>query len=503
MEASPETDPTGTGTDPTNTAKLIALTGIEQAEAAFASALDGIDFGLLTDTDSVAVMAAVEGIGRHVDAARVRSAATIGDRSRSGLGHESLAWRLGCRNSHDLICRLTRISGAEVSRRMRLGGFISERVVGATALPPLYPAVAAGLESGELGVDAAEAIVTALAQIAERCAPDDLLTAERALVASATGAITQETEGLPGAGLAFPADIVRGQAQEWKARLDPDGVAPCEPVLEPKSNIGFGLLRQGVYPLRGAVTPELRGIINVIFDAHISARATPAFPTAAEQAAIDAGELVPGAEVATDDRSGGEKRADILRAVFESASRDPGTPRMGGAAPTVMVHVNAVDLLDGRGVGWADGVEAPLSLKTVQQMICSGGYRKVVFGQSGEILHLGAKQRFFSAGQRAAIAARDGGCVIPGCTVTAHLSEVHHVVNWQHGGRTDIENGVLLCWYHHHSIDTSGWQIRMIRGKPEIKAPVWIDATRSWRPAAKHRATRCGPPVRKAAPVAC
>lgn len=203
--------------------------GIEQAQAAFASALKGIDFGLLTDTDAVAIMAAVEDIGRHVDAARVQSAANIGDRSRSGLGHDSLAWRLGCRNSHDLISRLTRISGAEVRRRMRLGGFVSDRVAGATPLPPLYPAVAAGLAAGQLGVDAAEVIVTALSQIAGRCAPDDLHTAERALVASAAGAVTEETEGLPGAGFAFPADFVRGQAQEWKARLDPDGVAQTNP----------------------------------------------------------------------------------------------------------------------------------------------------------------------------------------------------------------------------------------------------------------------------------
>lgn len=238
--------------------------------------------------------------------------------------------------------------------------------------------------------------------------------------------------------------------------------------------------------------------MNVIFDTHLSARATPAFPTAEEQARIDAGELVPGADVAPDDRNGGEKRADILRGVFESASRNPNTPRMGGAAPTVMVHVNAVDLLDGKGVGWTEGVEAPVSLKTVEQMICSGGYRKVVFGESGEILHLGKKIRCFTAAQRAAIAARDGGCVIPGCTVTAHWSEVHHVIPWQFGGETEVENGVLLCWYHHHSIETSGWEIRMIRGRPEVKAPVWLDATGTWRPASTHRATQSRPAAGKA-----
>ena len=425
---------------------------IEQAEELFASALDGVSFGLLGDTEAVAVMGALERVGRRVDAARVGSATDVGERSRPGLGHDSLAWRLGCRNPLDLITRVTLVSGREASRRIRLGGFVNNRVMGTSYLPPLYPAVAAGLTSGVLGVDAAEVIVTALAQIGHRCAPDDLLTAERALVASATGAITEETVGLPGEGFAFSADLMRGQVQEWQARLDPDGTAPNESVMEPRSNIGFGLLREGLYPLRGGVTPELRGVMNVIFDTHLSASA-PAFPSAEEQARIDAGEVIPGADRVFDDRKGGEKRADILRGVFESAGRDPKTPRMGGAAPTVMVHVNAADLQGDTGVGWIDGVEAPVSLRTVKQAICSGGFQKIIFGENGEILHLGTKERFFTSGQRRALAARDGGCVIPGCPVAANWSEAHHVIAWQHGGKTDIENGVLLCWlcrYRHN-----------------------------------------------------
>ena len=470
---------------------------VGRAEALFASALDGVRFGLLDDAGAVAVMAALERHGRRVDAARVGSAADVGERSRPGLGHDSLAWRLGCGNPLELITRITLVSGRETGRRMRLGGFVGNRMAGASFLPPLYPAVAAGLSSGALGVDAAEVIVTALAQMAHRCAPDDLLTAERALVATATGTITEETEGLPGAGIAFAADLMRGQAQQWQARIDPDGAAPNDPIAEPRSNIGFGLPRQGLYPLRGGVTPELRGVMNVIFDTYLSAHAAPAFPTAQEQARIDAGEVIPGAECASDDRTGGQKRADILRAVFAAASSDSKTPRMGGAAPVVSLHVNAVDLADDSGVGWVDGVDAPVSLRTVKQMICAGGYQKIVLGPDGELLHLGGKERFFTPGQRRALAARDGGCVIPGCAIPAHWCEVHHVVPWQHGGRTDTDNGVLVCWYHHHSIDTSGWEIRMIRGKPQTKAPPWLDHSRAWRPAAAHRATRARPATPK------
>ncbi|TFC33972.1 HNH endonuclease signature motif containing protein [Cryobacterium sp. TMT2-42-4] len=463
---------------------------LQQVRDLAAAVLDSVAFSLLGEADAMAVLGTVEDLGRRVDAARVAAAADMSVRSRRILGHESLAYKNGATNGIDLITRLTRVSSREANRRVRLGENVTARLAGTSMLPPYYPAVAVALTAGDLGVDAAENIVTALDRVAARVAPDDLGTAERALVAGATGAITDETRGLPGEGFAFPADLVRGMAGQWQARLDPDGTAPTEPVAEARSTVGFGLFRDGLYPLRGGVTPELRGIMNAIFDTYLSAHAAPAFPTAEEQALMDSGQLIPGAEAAAlgDDRTSGEKRADILRGVFEAATRDTGTPSMGGAAPTVMIHVNQADLTAGRGVGWIDGVEAPVSLTTVKQALCTGGFQEIRFGQNNKVLSLSTENRFFNRAQRRAIAARDGGCTIPGCTVPPAWCEVHHVTPWHRGGKTDIDNGVLLCWYHHHSIDTSGWEIRMIRGKPQVRAPYCYDPTRTWRAAGENRA---------------
>ncbi|WP_370455339.1 HNH endonuclease signature motif containing protein [Diaminobutyricimonas sp. LJ205] len=82
---------------------------------------------------------------------------------------------------------------------------------------------------------------------------------------------------------------------------------------------------------------------------------------------------------------------------------------------------------------------------------------------------------------------RDGGCLIPDCPIPAAWSEIHHVLEWANGGKTHTDNGVLLCWFHHRTIDSSGWQIRMVRGSPQIKAPPWIDPNADWRPATKSR----------------
>ncbi|MBG6057208.1 hypothetical protein IWX89_000626, partial [Cryobacterium sp. MP_M3] len=379
------------GADAAEVSPVQRLAGLQ---AMVAGALAAVPLAGLSDLDTVVVLTVVEGLGRSIDAARVAAAAEVGSRAvriAPGRSQPALPAALGCRDGLEVVVRATRISVREAKRRSRLGRLVTARTGVGGVLPPFYPAVAAALTQGELGLEAAEVIVTGLEQISARVAPDDLHTAERALVACATGAVTNETRGLPGEGLAFSPDILRGIVLQWQARLDPDGTAPTEPVLESRSTLGFGLLKDGLYPLRGGVTPELRGIMNVLFDSYLSARAAPAFPTQEEQARIDAGALIPGADTADtaapfggaagagagDDRTGGEKRADILRAVLDRAARDPGTPTLGGAAPTVLVHVNAADLQTGTGVGWVDGVPAPINLTTVKQRLCAGGSQTV------------------------------------------------------------------------------------------------------------------------------
>ncbi|WP_420898132.1 HNH endonuclease signature motif containing protein [Cryobacterium suzukii] len=101
--------------------------------------------------------------------------------------------------------------------------------------------------------------------------------------------------------------------------------------------------------------------------------------------------------------------------------------------------------------------------------------------------------RCFTPKQRAAISARDEGCIIPGCTIPARWCEVHHIQPHHQGGPTTITNGTLLCWFHHHTIDTSGWNIRVINGRPQIRGPVLWDPTQTWRPAHTHRANTPSP----------
>ncbi len=548
--------------NPSESSSNPVVAAVEQAREILLAALGGVSFGLLGDEESLTMLLALESVGRVVDGARVLSTSDVLRRSEyfdadaakaaaqaaidqsaaapsvagaaAALAAPTLARRLGCRSGVELVCALARLSRSEVRQRSALGEKAGQRMLLGRPLAPTYPVLGGALQSGELGLEQARVIVQVLDGLRSSVLVEDLDRVERSLVASGSGAITPETEGLPGAGIAFAPEWLRQQGIQWKARLAPDGTAPGETAPERRSWLTFGTLNNGGYSLNGWFTTLDRAIIGNVFDAYLSAAAANPVPGNDTPTATPATDVIPrttvefrgtkpsdastngtsneaetqaetGVEVEVeanpppgphgpcpqqpdDTRSRGEKQAGILRAVFEAAARQPGTPTMGGAAPTVLVHININDLLDGRGAGWIDGIDGPLTPSQVDELICAGGYQPVLFGHTGTILHLGTSNRFFSAQQRRVLAARDGGCVIPGCTVPPHLTQVHHVVPWRQGGPTDIDNAVLLCNAGHASIDTSGWDIDMRDGRPWIRGPLVFDPTQTWRPAGQNRA---------------
>jgi hypothetical protein len=40
----------------------------------------------------------------------------------------------------------------------------------------------------------------------------------------------------------------------------------------------------------------------------------------------------------------------------------------------------------------------------------------------------------------------------------------------------------VLCWFHHRTLDTSGWAFCMVGGLPQVKYPPWLDDTATWYP---------------------
>jgi hypothetical protein len=110
--------------------------------------------------------------------------------------------------------------------------------------------------------------------------------------------------------------------------------------------------------------------------------------------------------------------------------------------------------------GLTDG--RPLPPEAVRRFGCASWVATVLFSAEHEVLALGRRRRLFSAAQRRAIVARDGGCVFPGCDRPASWCQTHHLDPWgpPSTGTTDVGNGCLLCGHHHALVHEGGWSLR-------------------------------------------
>jgi len=86
--------------------------------------------------------------------------------------------------------------------------------------------------------------------------------------------------------------------------------------------------------------------------------------------------------------------------------------------------------------------------------------------------------RLATPAQRKALAARDGGCVIPGCGVPPAGCEAHHLRAWADGGPTDLDNQALVCACHHDAVHAGVWRLVMTGGVPRVIPPAWVDPAR-------------------------
>jgi hypothetical protein len=145
-----------------------------------------------------------------------------------------------------------------------------------------------------------------------------------------------------------------------------------------------------------------------------------------------------------------------------TAREEPNLPesRAGGMRrnrPTVVVHADMALLAGGEGSAELD-VLGPVSREVARRLACDAKVLVSADGPNGQSLSLGRTRRDPSDVQRIEIRRRDKGCRFPGCSHT-EFTDVHHVVHWVDGGRTDLDNLVELCDQHHRSVHEMQWKI--------------------------------------------
>src|SRR4051794_16429450 len=132
-------------------------------------------------------------------------------------------------------------------------------------------------------------------------------------------------------------------------------------------------------------------------------------------------------------------------------------------------------------VGGTDGTRpgGTLDPSVLARLGCDSPLYRVLLDPSGTVLDVGHAKRLATPAQRKALAVRDGGCVVPGCGKPAEWCEAHHVIGWAAGGRTDLDNLVLLCGRHHTAVHAGVWRVRMRDGIPWLVPPRWRDPDRA------------------------
>ncbi|WP_146115451.1 HNH endonuclease signature motif containing protein, partial [Microbacterium sp. MYb62] len=412
-------------------------------------------------------------------------------------------------------------------------------------LPARWPALRGALVEGTVGVVGVLAAIGPVEQAGARVGTGDRLLADAELAAYARGipvadlnADSPGSAGVEGdvAPSATPEDL-RILAQVIVQYLDPDGAEPADDIAMRARGIVLGRVKDGVIPIRGGLLPEVAGQLQRIFDAYLNPKvdgpplpgvmfrpsddtdADPAGPadntdpTGTDDGAdpgVFSGNTDPtgtddGADTGVfsgntdptgmgdgvlpsgdpgrvvDPRSRAQKQHDTLAAVLGIAARHDDMPKLGGAAPTLVVAVTADDYTTGRGWAHVEGVDTPVPARVAAHTACAGGVQRVLFDPAGRIIGIHTSDRVFNVHQRRAITLRDKECLIPGCHVPATWCEIHHVQEHAYGGPTHTDNGATLCWHHHRTLTTSGWEIRMHNNVPHVRGPAWWDPTRQWR----------------------
>ncbi|MEJ7772817.1 MAG: HNH endonuclease, partial [Geodermatophilaceae bacterium] len=145
--------------------------------------------------------------------------------------------------------------------------------------------------------------------------------------------------------------------------------------------------------------------------------------------------------------------------------------------PRIIITIPHSSLQNGTGAGRLDDGH-PISPSLSAYLGCDAEILPCFLDQKGAVIDLGRARRLFTGPSRTALEVRDRGCAWPGCDRPLSWCEAHHILGWIHGGRTDQNNGVLLCGYHHREIENGDWQVFIRAGRAWFRPPTWIDTDR-------------------------
>jgi len=244
---------------------------------------------------------------------------------------------------------------------------------------------------------------------------------------------------------------------------DPDDAEPVDPAAENRAGLHQSF--QGRWNLEG----DFDAITGAEIDERIKAWIDRQFQQ--------------GTYRADDALTYAQRVAAAIAALTERGAIE-GQTRHQGPRPSVSLHLDlrtmagepCDDVADAmtRRSNLVDG--APISRATAERLLCNARLTALAerLGPLGQVEVAGITelQRDATAHQRKALVVRDGGCAFPGCEAPADWCDAHHLLPWDDGGATTLDNLVLLCKHHHHLVHEGGWTLwRAIDGRLYLTDP--------------------------------
>ncbi|HEX2267599.1 MAG TPA: DUF222 domain-containing protein [Actinomycetota bacterium] len=123
---------------------------------------------------------------------------------------------------------------------------------------------------------------------------------------------------------------------------------------------------------------------------------------------------------------------------------------------TVVVHVRASGF--GKENGASELEDGPvIHSETANRLACSGKLAFLLEDEKGDVLRV-RRQRKPPRWMIRALKHRDRECRFPGCGARRYV-QAHHIRHWEQGGPTELDNLVLVCFFHHKLVHEFGWGI--------------------------------------------
>jgi hypothetical protein len=344
----------------------------------------------------------------------------------------------GHRSPRGWAMAITNCSPGEATRRHRTASVLQ-----------MLPAVRAELRAGRIGV----AQVHLLAKLAAnpRCR-DQLPGSERVLLDTAQQLQFEDFK------------IV---CQRWEQLADADGAHRDHERSLQHRNASIVEV-DGEFELRSRQAAVQGAMMREIFQKFCEAQYRADWEaTVAEHGDRARPELMP--------RTGAQRRADALMAIFEAAA----TAGIDGVSLEIVLNlVMDHDQFEQYTREQLDATPVAIDPATVRQRRCEtvdgvpvdprqavalaflGQVRRIVVDGTGVVVNAGRLRRLFTGSLRDVLQVIEPRCIWLGCTIRAAISQIDHLRSHAAGGPTDAANAGVMCRHHNLFKYRNGYHAR-------------------------------------------